>query len=188
MSIGRKDASRARRCGLPLSPLSSATSGDFVRLKSRHGDDKRSQTRSSSNFLKQPFFLPVSTIRSEGFRWMVARGTVNLAQSAGDARRLVELSPRLSLSRQNSVSRAYGENRRCPRGGFPFSKPPPSASRPSCASSTCSRRDVPPRRSRRRHVRRRAVLRLSTEARSVDRERSRPRLAARRRVDHHDDR
>ena len=24
----------------------------------------------------------------------------------------------------------YDENRRCPRGGFPFSKPPPSASRP----------------------------------------------------------
>jgi hypothetical protein len=28
--------------------------------------------RSSSNFLTQPFFLQVSTIRSEGVRWMVA--------------------------------------------------------------------------------------------------------------------
>jgi len=37
-------------------------------------------SRTSSNSLKQPFFLQVSTIRSEGVRWIVARETVNHAQ------------------------------------------------------------------------------------------------------------
>ncbi len=61
--------------------------------------------RKSSNFLTQPFFLRVSTIRSEGVRWMVAGDS----QSGASAATVVAYGTVPTIvpeTRQNSVSRA----------------------------------------------------------------------------------
>jgi hypothetical protein len=53
----------------PTSPLRDA----------QRADTHARASRKSSNFLKQPFFLPGTTIRAEGVWWIVAREKVNQA-------------------------------------------------------------------------------------------------------------
>jgi hypothetical protein len=79
---------------------------DFLtRARTRVGTDVDGcASRKSSNFLKQPLFLPVSTVRSDCVRWMVWRLEQSIRGDGGDTRRILELSPRLSLRRAKTAT------------------------------------------------------------------------------------
>src|SRR5260370_17791614 len=84
---------------------SARTSGNRQRLGGTVRTQYAPKIHDSSNFLTQPFFLRVSTIRSDGVRWTVAWDS----QSGASAATVVAYGTVPTIvpeTRQNSVSRA----------------------------------------------------------------------------------
>jgi hypothetical protein len=113
----------------------------------RAGKPKRTRSTQVFELLEADVLLAVSALDREWVVYRVVGSNAPTFEAQGTSHPEVALSPRLSLRRTKTASqeptvakssdwrcseegRIYEENRRWARGGFPFSKPSPSAARP----------------------------------------------------------